>query len=459
MASARILAPGAIRTVSRVLGLDRSSDFYRSTFELEATKPLRLRRHRPALPAVRVRELVGRTLLASCLLACGVAFGGDLLITNATLHAAPGETPLHRADILVRDGRIASVTSGRPAPSPDVARLDARGRTVTAGLWNCHVHLTDPRLRSAPQEVLTQMLLRYGFTSVVDTGSVAGDTLALRRAIAAGELLGPRIVMAGGGFVYTDGTPSYLPRGLLPELHDAASAPRSVEAVLAAGAEGVKIFTGSFRTPEHTILLPAEIIAAVTKTAHANGAFVVAHPTSRQGVVNAVMNGVDVLAHTAPPAGRFDDDLIRAIVERNVAMVPTLKLWSWELGRTGVPQFVTDAFERRGVEQVRQLHLAGGELLFGTDVGYMTDFDPRREYELLEQAGLEFGAILRMLTTNPARRFGEGETGTVRAGAPGDLVVYEDDPALSPASFSRVAYAIRGGRIVYDANHEGASRE
>ena len=232
-----------------------------------------------------------------------------------------------------------------------------------------------------------------------------------------------------------------------------------MEAVLAAGAEGVKIFTGSFQTPEHTILLPAEIVAAVTKTAHANGAFVVAHPTSRQGVVNAVMNGVDVLAHTAPPAGRFDDNLIRAIVERNVAMVPTLKLWSWELGRTGVPRVVIDAFERRGVGQVRQLHVAGGELLFGTDVGYMTDFDPRREYELLEQAGLGFGAILRMLTTNPARRFGEGETGTVRAGAPGDLVVYEDDPALSPASFSRVAYAIRGGRIVYEANPEGASGE
>ena len=393
------------------------------------------------------------------MLGCNAALGSNLLITNATLHAGPGEAPLHGAAILIHNGRIASVTAEPPAPSQDVARLDAGGRAVTAGLWNCHVHLTDPRLRTAPQQVLTEMLLRYGFTSVVDTGSAASGTLALRRTIAAGDLHGPRIVMAGGGFVYRDATPSYLPRGLLPELHDSASAPGAVKAVLTAGAEGVKIFSGSFQTPGRTILLPPDIIAAVTETAHANGAFVVAHPTSLAGVVNAVMNGVDVLAHTAPPAGRFDDALVRAIVERNVAMVPTLKLWSWELGRIGVPQVVIDAFERRGMEQVRQLHAAGGELLFGTDVGYVTDFDPRKEYELLERAGLGFEAILRMLTTNPSRRFGAGATGTVRAGAPGDLVVYDHDPVLSPTNFSHIAYTIRGGRIVYDAHSEGAGGE
>ena len=398
-------------------------------------------------------------LLACSLLLFRSAFGGDLLITNATLHAAPGEAPLHAAAILIRDGRIVSVTAELIPQARDAVRLDAGDRAVTAGLWNCHVHLIDPRLGSDPQLVITEMLLRNGFTSVVDVGSAASGTIALRHAIANGDLLGPRIVMANGGFVYKDGTPSYLPRGLLLELHDAASAPEAMEAVLAAGSEGIKIFSGSFRTPERTILLPPEIIAAVTRTAHTNDAFMVAHPTSLQGVVNAVMNGVDVLAHTAPPAGRFDDDLVKAMIDRNVAMVPTLKLWSWELGRIGLPRVVIDKFEGRGVEQVRQLHVAGGELLFGTDVGYMIDFDTRREYELLERAGLDFAAILKMLTTNPARRFGEGEAGVVHAGEPGDIVVYEQDPALSPAHFSRVSHVIRGGRILYEASSRHASGE
>ena len=389
--------------------------------------------------------------LACCLLFVGRALGGDLLIANATLYAEPGEAPLRDARILIRDGRIASVTFGQPVHALDAVRLDAGGRAVTAGLWNCHVHLIDSRLGSAPQQVLDDMLLRYGFTSVVDVGSMADNTFRLRRAITDGALRGPRIVMANGSFVYTDGTPSYLPKGLLPELHDSASARSAVEAVLAAGSEGIKIFSGSFQTPDYTIHMPSGIIAAVTETAHANGAFVVAHPTSLRGVVNAVMNGVDVLAHTAPPAGRFDGDLIGAMIERGVAMVPTLKLWSWELGRLNVSQTVIDAYLPSGVDQVRQLHAAGGELLFGTDVGYMTDFDPREEYELLERAGLDFAAILEMLTTRPSRRFGDGETGTVREGAAGDLVVYAQNPAASPAHFSRVDYVIRGGEVVYEA--------
>ena len=406
-----------------------------------------------------VRKMIRHALLVGCLLLCGNVSSDDLLITNATLYPEPGEPPLHDATILIRGGRVVSVTAEQSPQAGDAARVDAGGRVVTAGLWNCHVHLIDPRLRAAAQQAITDMLLRYGFTSVVDVGSLASDTFKLRQAIAEGDLLGPRIVMANGSFVYRDGTPSYLPRGLLPELHDATSAPGAVEAVLAAGSDGIKIFSGSFQTPGHTILLPPEIIAAVTETAHASGAFVVAHPTSLRGVVNAVMNGVDVIAHTAPPAGRFDDGLIRTIVERNIAMVPTLKLWSYELGKAGVPQNVIDAFERRGVEQVHQLHAAGGELLFGTDVGYMTDFDPREEYELLERAGLDFAAILKMLTTNPARRFGEGETGAVRTGAPGDIVVYEQDPAASPANLSRVYVTIRGGRIVYKAGSRYANDE
>ena len=111
--------------------------------------------------------------LACCLLFVGRALGGDLLIANATLYAEPGEAPLRDARILIRDGRIASVTFGQPVHALDAVRLDAGGRAVTAGLWNCHVHLIDSRLGSAPQQVLDDMLLRYGFTSVVDVGSMA----------------------------------------------------------------------------------------------------------------------------------------------------------------------------------------------------------------------------------------------------------------------------------------------
>ena len=67
--------------------------------------------------------------------------------------------------------------------------------------------------------------------------------------------------------------------------------------------------------------------------------------------------------------------------------------------------------------------------------------------------------ILRMLTTNPARRFSDGETGVGRAGAPGNIVIYEQDPAASAANFSRVYYTTHGGKFFYKASSEHAIGE
>ena len=96
------------------------------------------------------------------------------------------------------------------------------------------------------------------------------------------------------------------------------------------------------------------------------------------GVVIAVMNGVDVLVRTGPLAGRVIDKLCRATAQRDAATVSTLRLRSAEPAGADAPQVAIDAFERRGVEQVRQLDVAGGEVRVGTDVGYMTAFDPHQ---------------------------------------------------------------------------------
>jgi imidazolonepropionase-like amidohydrolase len=266
----------------------------------------------------------------------------ELAVTNVRLYAGPERAPIERATILIRDGTIVAV--GRDVTVGDVPTIDAGGRAATAGLWNAHVHLTDPELRTNAAAIVRDMLLRYGFTSVVDTGSVPEDTRRLAAAIARREIDGPRIVIASGGFVFTGGTPSYLPDTRLPELATPADAKPAVDALLDAGADGIKIFSGSFITPTETVLLPPEIIAAVTSAAHARGRFVVAHPTNREGFVNAVENGVDVLAHTAPSAGQLGPELVAMMLARRVALTPTLKLWSWELRRSNVPEAALRAF-------------------------------------------------------------------------------------------------------------------
>lgn len=370
--------------------------------------------------------------------------GADLAVVDARLIASPGAAPRDGVTVVLRDGRVESI--GRAAPPEGMQLLDAGGRIVTAGFWNSHVHLTDPRVPTEPQTVLRDMLLRYGFTSVVDTGSDPAVTLPVLQKIASGELDGPRILLAGGSFVGRDGTPAYLPGIQLPELHEPAEAARAVHAVLEF-AQGIKIFSGSFQGPSLTIHLAQDVVQAVAEAAHAKGAFVIAHPTDRLGLENAVRGGVDVLAHTAPPAGPLGD-LVQEMLERKTALVPTLKLWRWELARNQVPEEGIRQSQQAGVAQVRELAAAGGEVLFGTDVGYMNDWSTTEELELLSEAGLSPHQILAALTTAPARRFAE-DSGRVEVGAPGDLVLLHRDPTDDPAAFSEVFATVRNGRVVF----------
>ena len=88
--------------------------------------------------------------------------------------------------------------------------------------------------------------------------------------------------------------------------------------------------------------------------------------------------------------------------------------------------------------------------MFGTDVGYMSEYDPTDEYELMASAGMDFRAILAALTTAPTERFGVStELGRIAPGYLGDLTVLRNDPARDVRAFTSVQYTIRGGRIIY----------
>ena len=92
----------------------------------------------------------------------------------------------------------------------------------------------------------------------------------------------------------------------------------------------------------------------------------------------------------------------------------------------------------------------GGDILFGTDVGYHQMYDTRLEYESLRKAGLNWRQILAALTTTAARRFDEGsQRGQLAEGMAGDVVVLGADPQKDIEAFANVHFTIRSGRVIY----------
>ena len=128
-----------------------------------------------------------------------------LALVNANVYASPDAAPLENAVVIMRGATIAQVgSSSSLAIPPGATIVDLGGAIVTAGFQNSHVHFSEQKWAGAAghsaqklSDQLEAMLTRYGFTTVVDTGSFLPDTVALRRRIESGEVGGPRILSAG----------------------------------------------------------------------------------------------------------------------------------------------------------------------------------------------------------------------------------------------------------------------
>lgn len=361
---------------------------------------------------------------------------------------------------MVAEGKIVRVGESGETPVPKAAKkIDCTGKSLVAGLWNSHVHFMEPKWNDAanlPADRLTsqmqEMLTRYGFTSVVDTGSILQNTLALRRRIGSGEVAGPRILTAGQIIFPENGLPFYLTENLPPDAlriiaeGEAATpedAVRFVDKQIAEGADIVKLYVVTWlRRDGKIVTLPMKlaIIQAATEEAHRKGKLVFAHPSTLEGVRLVLAGHVDVLAHTSEEG--WDNTTAAQLKAAHVTLIPTLTLFSHDNDFDSI------------LKEVKSYQDVGGEIMFGTDIGYLTDYAAlTQEYGYLARAGLTFPQILATLTTNPARRMGFGDrTGKIQPGMDADLTVLEGDPAEDIKAFSRVAMTMRQGRVIYQEN-------
>jgi len=393
----------------------------------------------------------------------------DLAIVGARMYASPDASPVEDSVVIVRDGRIVRAGSHSDVPVPQGARLiDAQGATLTAGFWNNHIHLMTPDVLNAAtakaealQAGLESMLTRWGFTTVFDLASSTEDALALRRRINTGEIAGPMILTVGAPFYPKDGTPIYV-RGYMKE-HNIPSqevstpeeaAARAVQQ-LDAGTDGVKVFAGAIVGGKMGVLpMRVDIAKAVVDEAHRRGKPAFAHPSNLAGLNVSIESGVDILAHTTTMdgggvPGGWSPELIARLRKHNMALIPTMTLFEVEARKFGESASDLAQAITMITNEVKSYSAAGGQILFGTDVGYTDAFDTTEEYRLMS-AALDWRQILASLTTAPARRFGfAAHKGRIAVGMDADLVLLNADPAQDPKAFARVRDTIRAGRVIW----------
>lgn len=381
--------------------------------------------------------------------------GAVLAIRGARVYPTPDAAPLEATTVLIRGGRIADVGARVRIP-PDAEVIPGEGRVVTAGFWNAHVHFTEAKWRSAAhgsrdllEAHLHDMFTSRGFTTVVDVGSDPRRTMPLRRRIESNEMLGPRIYTSGPGLYPPRGLPYYLRgsipfwlRPFIPQPRTSSAAARSARRSLAHGADLVKLFTGSYVERGKVATMPEPIARAAAEVAHARGRLVYSHPSNLEGTRVAIRAGVDVLAHPPDTTSGVDRAVLTELADRKMAMIPTLKMFATTASAN--PSYLDPIYA-----VVREFAEMGGELLFGTDVGYMTDYDTEDEFRALARAGIEARHMLRMLTSAPAARFGvASDVGSVVPGRRGDLVVLDADPIENLLGFVQVRATIRDGRVL-----------
>jgi len=382
--------------------------------------------------------------------------------------------------IRIVDGKLAGVSPWRA--SEGAASVDWSAYTVLPGLIDLHTHLADGAIDangSDPAEplkhseadtilkgaVAARIELRSGFTTVRDVGVYRGLTdVALRDAINAGEVEGPRMYVAGGYITVPGGGGEInslaadvpVPEAFrMGEVHNPAEARDRARFFLDHGADFIKLIaTGAVLAigsiPGALELSPEEMKAACDE-AKVHGSYCIAHAHGAEGIKAAIRAGVRTIEH----ASYLDAEGIELAKKYGVWLDMDIYNGDW-INDVGVKQGWPAEYLRKNIEttdvQRRGFAAAvkaGAKMTFGTDAGVYMYGLGARQFAYMVRYGMTPMQAIQSATTEASRALGkEGQVGTLGSGGWGDLIAVKGDPLADIHTLEHVEGVIKEGKQV-----------
>ncbi len=412
-------------------------------------------------------------------------------IRAGTLIDGRGGEPVRNAVILVRGERIEAVGTNLAVPA-GARVIDLSRYTVLPGFIDAHVHLTgrvvgegdwmNAGVREGPADYAifgvrnARLTLWAGFTTVRNVGAGGFADIALRNAINAGRVPGPRILAAANSLGSSGGhcdDNGYAP-GVLREpgpIDGIANGPEQIREAIRLqvkyGADVIKICaTGGVLSQGDAVGVQQydeEELAAVVRTARLLERRVAAHAHGTEGIIAAARAGVNSIEH-----GSFmTEESARIMVEHGTWLVPTLMAGysvGSDSGAARLPAWAASKGRAAFAAMQRGIRIAtraGVRIALGTDAGVFTHGTNGKEFELLVTlGGLTPMQAIQTSSIGAATLLGmERDIGTVEAGKFADLVAVEGDPLRDITVLQRVQWVMKGGEVVRSPESRVESRE
>jgi len=368
-------------------------------------------------------------------------------------------------------GKAADINKQLPS---GIKTLDLSNLTVLPGLIDCHTHLTYVPELAGPRGLHTsypryalygahnaKVTLEAGFTTVRNVGASGYADIALRDAINAGDVPGPRLLASGPPLSITGGHGDE--NFLAPQFnYSGEGIANGVDAVMTKVRENIKygadlikfMATGGVLSEGDNPALEQyspEEMKAIVETAHSLGRKVAAHAHGSLGIKNAVLAGVDSIEH----GSYINDEDIALMKERGTYLCPTVFLEDWLIANYQHLGFTQSMIDKMNTvlpiakQNLSHAFKSGVKIAFGTDAAVYPHGMNAGEFGTMVRMGLPPLAAIQSATVNAADLLGWSDrVGTIETGKFADLVAVEGDPIADVTILEHVRFVMKGGEII-----------